>query len=135
AQGIAYWDDLDYGRDIRLRPFEEDQEELIDWAVLRAAFRHTVIEQAAGRGVHMHCLHGSDRTGALASAIMIRERACGREYDKDKLWKEIHATLKQYGFHEVYVNIRLKIRGWVYKLDKNPWICEDPADMHVPEPA
>lgn len=115
----------------RLRPFEEDEEPL-DWYVLKAAFRHTVKEQAAGRGVHMHCLHGSDRTGALASAVMIRDRACGRDYDKDKLWEFIRTTLKQYGFHDVYVNIYLKIKGWVYKLDRNPWICEDPADMEVP---
>ena len=49
-----------------------------DWQTFRKAFRFVLGERAAGKKVYFHCLHGSDRTGALATALMLRERACGR---------------------------------------------------------
>lgn len=95
-----------------------------DWKTFRKAFRFVLYERAAGKRVYFHCLHGSDRTGALATALMLRERACGRAYDKAVLKAEVDATLELHGFHGRYVFLRHSIDSWVQDFDNNKWICE-----------
>jgi protein-tyrosine phosphatase len=97
---------------------------VFDWQTFRNALRFVLQQRGEGRKVYFHCLHGSDRTGALAAAIMIRERACGTVPDKDALWDEISATLDQHGFHTRYVFLRRSIKSWVFEFEKNPWLCE-----------
>lgn len=95
-----------------------------DWQTFRKAFMFVLAERAEGKKVYFHCLHGSDRTGALAAALMIRDRACGRAYDKAALEEEVDATLERHGFHGRYVFLRRSIAGWVENFDKNQWICK-----------
>ncbi len=95
-----------------------------DYETLKAAFRFVLKERRAGKKVYFHCLHGSDRTGALASAIMIEERACGVAFDKDRLWNFIQNNLQAYGFHAVYGSLYKTIKSWVYDLNDNKWLCE-----------
>lgn len=97
---------------------------VFDWNTFRKAFRFVLDQRGAGKKIYIHCKHGSDRTGALASAIMIRERACGIKFDKHVLWSEIDSTLKKYGFHNIYPFLRHKIKDWVFEFEKNPWLCE-----------
>ena len=95
-----------------------------DWKTFRNAFNFVLSERAAGHTVYFHCLHGSDRTGALATALTIRERACGRSHDKAAIKAEVDATLERHGFHGRYVFLRLSIDSWLENLEKNQWICE-----------
>lgn len=97
---------------------------VFDWQTFRNAFRFVLQQRREGRKIYFHCLHGSDRTGALAAAIMIRERACGAGIDKDALWSEMAATLDQHGFHTRYVFLRRSIKSWVFEFEKNAWLCE-----------
>ena len=91
---------------------------------LKEAFRFILDERKAGRKVYFHCAAGSDRTGALASAIMIRESACNKNFDKDILWKDVKATLDNYHFHHIYKNLYKTIKSWVCNFEANQWLCE-----------
>lgn len=95
-----------------------------DWTTFRNAFRFVLSERAAGRTVYFHCLHGSDRTGALAAALTIRERACGRAYDRAALKAEVDAALERHGFHGRYAFLRRSVDGWVTDFEKNGWLCD-----------
>ncbi|HNT98776.1 MAG TPA: tyrosine-protein phosphatase, partial [Elusimicrobiales bacterium] len=95
-----------------------------DWGTFRKAFRFVLSERAAGRTVYFHCLHGSDRTGALAAALTLRERTCGRNYDKAALKEEIDSALERHGFHGRYAFLRSAIDGWVAEPASQPWLCE-----------
>lgn len=99
-----------------------------DWKTFRAAFRRVLLERAAGRKVFFHCLHGADRTGALASALAIRETACGREFDRAGLWKRIETVLDRHGFHRTFRFLYRDIKSWVFEFERYPWLCADPSD-------
>jgi len=97
----------------------------MDWDMFRAAYRRIISDRAAGKKVYFHCQHGSDRTGAMASAIKIRETACGRpSFDRTQLWTAINNNLERYGFHSVFFSLRSEIRSWVFDFEKHSeWIC------------
>ncbi|MBF0206246.1 MAG: tyrosine-protein phosphatase [Oligoflexia bacterium] len=93
-----------------------------NYRMLQAAFKATINAKTRGEIIYIHCYRGKDRTGALASAIMIREATCGKEYDKKALKKEIDDTLKYYGFKEsIYPYLHRQIISWT----QNPpaWMC------------
>lgn len=103
------------------------QDRVFDWDIFREAFHFVAEERQAGRKTYIHCRYGSDRTGALASALIIRDRACsagGGAVDKDALWSLIDGTLSQYGFHHIYGGLHTTIRSWVYDFENNPWLCQ-----------
>ena len=101
-------------------------DEFFNWKTFREAFRLVLSERAQGRVVYFHCKDGSDRTGALAAALMIRNAACGVPLDaaaRNALWTRIDQTLSQYGFHEVFAFLHEKIKSWIYDPSNNRWLC------------
>ncbi len=78
-------------------------------------------EHKAGHRVYFHCKKGSDRTGALAAALLIREKAC----NPDELWNEVEIRLKRHHFHPVFIFLKKDIRSWVYRFGQNQWLCRD----------
>jgi len=98
------------------------------YETLQKAFYFVLAERAAGRKVYFHCMHGSDRTGLLSAAIMIRDSACGKQFKADELWTTVDATLARHGFHGIYGNLRKTAQSWVYDFEKNPWLCRDTPD-------
>ncbi len=102
------------------------EDAVFNWKIFKKAFFFTLSERAAGRRVYFHCKKGSDRTGALAAALLIREKACGRDFNPDELWSEVESQLKQHHFHPVFIFLKKDIRSWVYHLDENPWLCQEP---------
>ncbi len=102
-----------------------------DWKTFRAAFSLVLSEHARGRAVYFHCKDGSDRTGALAAALMIRSAVCGVGQDaaqngraQDALWARVDRTLSQYGFHKVFFVLHEKIKSWVYDPSNKRWLCQ-----------
>ena len=90
---------------------------------LKRAYRATLIAVYEGKIVYIHCFGGRDRTGALSSALIIRDRSCEKQYDPDLLMKEVVDTLHRYKFNRwLFPHLYWVILGWV----KNPpeWICD-----------
>jgi len=98
--------------------------------VFRKAFDRLVKDTTAGTKVYIHCMRGSHRTGALMSALTIRNTACGKRFDKAALHKDIEeALMRDYGFDEFFFRtVLLKwhydVLDWVDKFEENKWICE-----------
>lgn len=88
------------------------------------AFRFVVRALKSGKKVYIHCRFGADRTGALAAALMVRENACGRNFNQDDLWQSVKKTLYQHHFHRVFLRLLFAIHGWVFHLEKNEWLCQ-----------
>ena len=90
---------------------------------LKEAFNATNIALKENKKVYIHCFKGSDRTGALSSALMIRYETCGKSYDPNKLVTEVEDTLAKYNFNrKLFPSLYKEIIGW----SKNPpkWICD-----------
>jgi hypothetical protein len=94
-----------------------------NYQTLANAFRALITAINKNKIIFIHCYAGKDRTGALVSALRIRDEACGEEYSipelKDKLTKE----LEKYGFNRyIYPFLYSSIMNWA----ENPpsWICE-----------
>ncbi len=98
--------------------------------VFRRAFDRLVKDTTAGTKVYIHCMRGSHRTGALMSALVIRDAACGKRFDKAALRKDIEeALIRDYGFDEFFFGFVLlkwhyEVLDWVDEFEKNQWICE-----------
>lgn len=98
--------------------------------VFRRAFDRLVKDTTAGTKVYIHCMRGSHRTGALMSALTIRNTACGKQFDKAALHKDIEeALMRDYGFDEFFFGFVLlkwhyEVLDWVDKFEENQWICE-----------
>jgi protein tyrosine/serine phosphatase len=95
-----------------------------DWTTLRQAFRFIIRARQAKEHIYIHCKHGSDRTGALVSLVMVRDRACELTFNKNRLWKEIDMNLKNYKFHSIYIFLHRQIQNSIFDFEKNQWICE-----------
>lgn len=120
-----------YGIDCREFPiflfFANDV--LFDWQSFRKAFDVITEQKARSNKVYFHCAYGSDRTGTMAAALMVREAACGRQFDPETLWKSVDTTLEKHNFHGIYVFLHHAIKDWVFEFDKNKdWLCkQNPA--------
>ncbi|MBF0366193.1 MAG: dual specificity protein phosphatase family protein [Oligoflexia bacterium] len=89
---------------------------------LQGAFKAVLQARSLGKKVYIHCNAGVDRTGALSSALMIRERACGKNYNPEQLYTEIRDTLDHYGYHRnAFPFLYHKILSWTKKIPS--WIC------------
>jgi protein-tyrosine phosphatase len=100
------------------------QDKYFDWDTFKHAFRFIVYAHQAGHKVYIHCLHGSDRTGAMAAALTVRAAACGGQFDKAALWNKVDGDLKAHNFHMVYASLYAGIKDMVYKFDENrEWLC------------
>jgi hypothetical protein len=99
-----------------------------DWSEFKKAYAYVLGQNKAGYDIYIHCEHGSDRTGAMSAALVIRSQACGRTFDKDALWGRISGDLAKYGFHKAdYGHLYSDIKDFVYKFDDNKdWICLAP---------
>lgn len=99
---------------------------VFNWTTFRKAYSFVLDKSKNGNKIYFHCLHGSDRTGTLASALMIRNRACNKQgFDKKALSAEIETTLQKHGFHDIYVFLHHKIKSWVIHFDENSeWLCK-----------
>ena len=97
-----------------------------DLKTFKTAYKFVLDETKTGRKVFVHCHYGSDRTGAMASAVTIRDKACNNAgFDKNALWAEVDTTLDKYGFHQVYVSLHERIKSWVFDFESNSdWICQ-----------
>ena len=86
-----------------LLPGLPDVDKYFDYEMLKRAFQFLVQEVSEGETVYIHCFYGSDRTGALASAVTVRSYACGekqKDYDPDAIWELVESDLTFYGFHD-----------------------------------
>ena len=98
--------------------------------VFRRAFDRLVKDTTAGTKVYIHCMKGMHRTGALMSALTIRNTACGKQFDKAALHKDIEeALMRDYGFDEFFFGFVLlkwhyDVLDWVDQFEENQWICE-----------
>lgn len=110
-------------RDFSVLPF--DHLRLGKSGNFKDAFNFAVDELKAGKKIYIHCMKGKDRTGALAAALTIRARACGREFDKAQLKTNIEASLDQHHFwRKNYPGWLSEIRGWVDNFEGNKaWLC------------
>ena len=102
-----------------------------NYGVLKKAYAHILyfLEQGDG-AVFIHCRWGSDRTGALASALLIREKACHSNFVPDLLQKEIKQSLDSHGFHrKLYPKLYRNIQSWAKNVPE--WICA-PAPQSEP---
>ena len=97
--------------------------EKIDLNQLKKAFKATLIEVDKGNKIYIHCYEGSDRTGALSSALVIRNKTCDKIYDNKTLEKEIISELNKYKFNKwLYPSMYDEIVGWTKNIPV--WICE-----------
>jgi len=115
-----------YGMDCRKFPiflfFANDIR--FDWKSFMKAFDFIIEQRKAGRRVYFHCAYGSDRTGSLAAALMIREAACGKVFDRKELWKKVDSEMEKHNFHGIYVFLRHSIKDWVFDFEANEdWLC------------
>jgi hypothetical protein len=98
--------------------------------VFRRALDRLVKDTAAGTKVYIHCMKGMHRTGALMSALTIRNTACGKRFDKAALRKDIEeALMRDYGFDEFFFGFVLlkwhyEVLEWVDDFEENKWLCE-----------
>lgn len=100
-----------------------------DWKSFMKAFSFIVERKETGHRVYFHCAYGSDRTGSLAAALMIREAACGKSFDRKALWKQVDSEMEKHNFHGIYVFLRHSIKDWVFDFEKNQnWICTQNPD-------
>ena len=101
-----------------------------DNPVFRNAFHRLIKDTTAGTKMYIHCMKGMHRTGALMSALTIRNTACGKQFDKAALHKDIEESLmRDYGFDEFFFGFILlkwhyEVLDWVDKFEENKWICE-----------
>ena len=101
-----------------------------DNPMFRRAFDRLIKDTSSGTKMYIHCMRGSHRTGALMSALTIRNTACGKQFDKAALRKDIEEALMQdYGFGEFFFGFVLlkwhyEVLDWVDKFEENKWICE-----------
>ncbi len=98
--------------------------------MFRKALALLVKDTTAGTKVYIHCLLGLHRTGALMSALTIRNTACGKQFNRAALHKEIEETLmRDYGFAKIFFRIvlvkwHIEVLGWVDNFEENQWLCE-----------
>lgn len=94
-----------------------------DFMMIQKAMRKVIeVTETQHSAVYFHCFHGSDRTGTLAAALVIRSKACHGTYDQNALKKEIVATLRAHGFHEnLYSALFATIVSWT--TAPPAWIC------------
>jgi len=95
-----------------------------DYSMLEKVYQDAMLFLSQGHVIYIHCYHGSDRTGALASAIYLSQFLCGnKEVDKQVLTEELEEQLNTYGFHSgLYPSLKANILSWV----NNPpeWLCD-----------
>lgn len=105
-------------------------DKFFDYEMLEKAFQFLIDENHKNKKVYFHCHYGSDRTGALASAMTIRLNYCGDKsahYDAGQVWEKVKSDLSAYGYHEaLYKNLKSHIKSWVYSPP--PWICAPPTE-------
>ena len=96
---------------------------LFGYNELKKAFRSTVTAVEAGEVVYIHCLQGSDRTGALSAALMIRDRSCGDEkIGSQHVKEEVMEALSEYGFHRrIFPVLHQRVAQWA--INPPEWIC------------
>jgi hypothetical protein len=98
--------------------------------MFRSALGRLVKDTTAGTKVYIHCLLGMHRTGALMSALTIRNTACGKRFNKAALRKDIEeALMRDYGFGKIFFRIVLvkwhtEVLSWVDNFEENQWLCE-----------
>jgi hypothetical protein len=98
--------------------------------MFRRALGRLVKDTTAGTKVYIHCLLGLHRTGALMSALTIRNTACGKRFNKAALRKEIEdALMCDYGYAKIFFRIvlvkwHLEVLSWVDNFEENQWLCE-----------
>ncbi|HAH31290.1 MAG TPA: hypothetical protein DCL44_03135 [Elusimicrobia bacterium] len=111
-------------RKFGIYPF--DRVSLTRSSEFQAAFRFVLEERKAGHKVYIHCMKGKDRTGALAAALMIRERACVADFNKAKLRDVIEKSLDAHNFwRRNYPKWHAEIIGWVDNFEDNKnWLCK-----------
>ncbi|MDD5210585.1 MAG: hypothetical protein PHV36_14445 [Elusimicrobiales bacterium] len=92
----------------------------------QGAFRFVNRQRKAGRKVYIHCLLGNDRTGALAAALILRDQACGKTFDKARLISVLDNSLRKHNFGFRFFSMwHSEIKDWVENFDKHrPWLCE-----------
>ncbi len=97
-----------------------------NWGTLNKAYSFVLDKSRGGNKIYFHCLHGSDRTGTLASALTIREKACNKPgFDKKALLAETEATLRKHDFHKIYIFLHHRIKTWIVQYDENSgWLCK-----------
>ncbi len=98
-----------------------------DYETLKEAF-FKVLEIKASDPmsiVYIHCYFGSDRTGALSSALMIREMMCRDEVrDVQDVLSLVTSKLEKHNFHlSLYPYLYEEILSWV--KNRPAWICAD----------
>lgn len=99
------------------------QDAFFNWRVLREAFAFTLTQSQAGRTVFIHCKDGSDRTGVLAAALLLRVAALSREQiSRAELWRKIRRVMKNFGFHSFFIFLKLRVRDWIFHPASTPWI-------------
>ena len=105
-------------------------EKLVKDEEFMRAFTRAADDMKAGRKVFIHCLGGHHRTGALVAALMIRDAACDKPFDKAQLSDSMGKTLKEYGFYTTSGSLHRftawekEIRGWVDNFEENQWLCK-----------
>jgi hypothetical protein len=98
--------------------------------MFRSALGRLVKDTTAGTRVYIHCLRGMHRTGALMSALTIRNTACGKPFNKAALRKDIeNALMRDYGFDNIFFRIvlvkwHIEVLSWVDNFEENKWLCE-----------
>lgn len=101
-----------------------------DMKALKKAFKKTVEEFKAGKMIYIHCHFGSDRTGILASAFIIKQNMCHTQNPNDpllqeKTMKSVEADLLKHGYNETYQKPLKEMKTWITEFDKNKdWLCQ-----------
>ena len=101
-----------------------------DMKALKKAFKKTVDEFKVGKMIYIHCHFGSDRTGILASAFIVKQNMCAAQNPNDPLLREktmksVEADLLKYGYNETYKKPLKEMKTWITEFDKNKdWLCQ-----------
>ena len=112
---------------IPLRGFPE-LDKNFDYKMLEKAFQFLIDENSRNKKVYIHCHYGSDRTGALVSAVTIRLNYCENKenYNADAAWDKVQSDLRTYNYHDfLYKKLKKNIKLWTYTPPD--WICTHPT--------
>jgi protein tyrosine phosphatase (PTP) superfamily phosphohydrolase (DUF442 family) len=139
AEGFRWLKERGVRTVVNLRGFHSDRDEMKGSGLRYAHIRfHTwhaededivkflkVLKDPLNRPVHVHCLHGSDRTGTVVAVYRMIEQGWRFE--------DAAAELPRFGFHTVWANLKRYLKRYEPAVLAGKMRLADSPDIDVVE--